>query len=898
MVKYAYFFGGEITEGDASMRNILGGKGANLAEMARIGLPVPPGFTISAEACADYERRNGELPEGLMDEVRRNMAKLEEITGQKFGSPKNPLLVSVRSGAAVSMPGMMDTVLNVGMNDEIAETLHNREENKRFPYDAYRRLITMFGDVVMGIDRLKFEEVLKKKCAEKRIEKEQQLQADDLKDVVEKMKRVYEKETGEGFPQDVWVQLGRSIEAVFKSWNNPRAVTYRRLNRITGLLGTAVNIQQMVFGNREPNFSASGVGFTRSPADGENRLYGEVLFDAQGEDVVAGIRTPLPVESIKEKMPDVYEQLQRVRDRLEKHYKNMQDIEFTIEKGRLYMLQTRVGKRTGFAAVRIALDMHSEGLIDEKEALMMIEPEHLTHLLYPVFDGDELRKARDAGCALARGLGAGPGAASGLVVFDPKEAVKAADEGRKVVLIRRETSPEDIGGMHSAVAIVTQTGGMTSHAAVVARGMGKTCVVGCESLEIDYDRRLMRVGDVVVKEYEPVSVDGTEGMIYCGEIPTRPSEVVRVLVEKTLSPEDAPWFQRFAKVMEWADKYRRIGVRTNADTPQDAEVARAFGAEGIGLCRTEHMFFEGERIWSMRKMILAESEGERKEALAELLPMQRDDFVAIFRAMDGYPVTIRLFDPPLHEFLPKEAEKQRLMAERLGVSVDAIKEKVTHLHEFNPMLGHRGCRLGLTEPEIYRMQVRAIIEAALEAEKNGVKVLPEIMMPLVSGYEEMEMLRRLAVETAEEVFSEQGRRVDYTVGTMVETPRAAIVADRIAESAEFFSYGTNDLTQMTFGFSRDDAAKFLPDYIEQKILPDDPFRTLDVEGVGYLIRVGIEKGRSKRPDLKVGICGEHGGDPGSVRFCHRVGMDYVSCSPYRVPVAKLAAAHAAVEELS
>ncbi|MCX7704397.1 MAG: pyruvate, phosphate dikinase, partial [Planctomycetota bacterium] len=787
-------------------------------------------------------------------------------------------------------------VLNIGLNDEIVNALEKREENKKFPYDAYRRLITMFGDVVMNVEREDFEKVLRVMCERRGVKREQELSVADMKDVVKEMKKVYRDRVGEEFPQDVWVQIERAILAVFRSWNNPRAVTYRRLNRISGLLGTAVNIQRMVFGNLEAKMSASGVGFTRSPADGTNKLYGEVLFDAQGEDVVAGIRTPMPVDELKERMPEVFEQLQRIRDKLERHYRNMQDIEFTVEKGKLYMLQTRTGKRTGFAAVKIALDMFSEGLVNEKEALMMVEPEHLTHLLYPVFDREELRLAQKEGRILGRGLGAGPGAASGLVVFDPKEAEKAANEGKRVILVRRETSPEDIGGMHAAVAIVTKTGGMTSHAAVVARGMGKTCVVGCEALEINYERRFMRVGARSVKEFDSISVDGTEGVIYEGEIKSVPSEVVRVLIEKTLDAKDAPVYQMFAKVMEWADRYRRLGVRANADIPRDAAAARAFGAEGIGLCRTEHMFFEGERIWSMRKMIMGETEEGRRSALEELLPMQRDDFLRIFRVMDGYPVTIRLFDPPLHEFLPQEEKQQRVMAERLGVTVEDVKAKVARLHEFNPMLGHRGCRLGITQPDIYRMQVRAIIEAALDAKKEGIKVLPEIMMPVVVNYEEMERLRRMTEDVAEKVFKERGERIEYLVGTMVETPRAAITADRIAAVAEFFSYGTNDLTQLTFAFSRDDVGSFLPHYIEKRILPEDPFRTLDTEGVGYLMRLGIERGRKTRKNLKVGICGEHGGDPESVKFCHRSGMNYVSCSPYRVPIAKLAAAHAALEE--
>ena len=895
MAKYVYFFGGDQTEGRAEMKELLGSKGANLAEMARIGLPVPPGFTISAEACRQYYAQGEKLPEGLLEEVRANMEKLERVSGQRFGDPENPLLVSVRSGAAVSMPGMMDTVLNVGLNDKIAQALERREANKRFPWDAYRRLIQMFGDVVMGVERDKFEAVLEEVKQRRGVKRDQDLSPEDLKEVVAKMKEVFKNETGEEFPQDVWEQLRRAIEAVFRSWNNPRAVTYRRLNRITGLLGTGVNVQQMVFGNREPETSASGVGFTRNPATGEPRLYGEVLFDAQGEDVVAGIRTPQPVDVLKERMPQVWQQLQKIRDKLEHHYKDMQDIEFTIERGKLYMLQTRTGKRTGFAAIRIALDMHREGIVNEKEALLMISPEHLAHLLYPVFDEEALKAAEREGRYLARGLPAGPGAASGLVVFDAKDAERAAAEGKNVILVRRETSPEDIGGMHAAVAILTQTGGMTSHAAVVARAMGKCCVVGCEALDVDYATKTLKVAGRTIKEFEPISVDGTSGRVYAGTIPTKPSEVLQVLVEKKLPPDKAPTYQMFAKIMEWADKYRCLGVRTNADTPKDAAIARAFGAEGIGLCRTEHMFFEGERIWAMRRMVMAETPAERQAALKELLPLQRADFVEIFRVMDGYPVTIRLFDPPLHEFLPQEEEQQKKMAQVLGVSVEDVRSKVEHLREFNPMLGHRGCRLGLTHPEIYLMQVRAIIEAALEAKKQGINAIPEIELPLIATYQEMEQLRQMVEEEAERVLKEHNERVEYQIGTMIETPRAALVADKIAHFADFFSFGTNDLTQMTFGFSRDDAASFIPTYVQKRILTDDPFRTIDEEGVGKLMDWCVKRAKETKSEIVIGICGEHGGDAESVVFCHRIGLDYVSCSPFRVPVAKLAAAQAALK---
>ncbi len=870
--KYVYRFGGGQAEGNKDMRDLLGGKGANLAEMSAIGLPVPPGFTITTEACAYYHEHSGKWPEGLEEQVREGIRHVEQLMGARFGDPENPLLVSVRSGAAISMPGMMDTVLNLGINDQVVEGLARRTNNERFAYDAYRRFIDMFGDVVMSVKHDYFEEVLDALKKEKGVTEDTELDAEALKELVRRYKEVYRHHTGSLFPEDPYEQLDKAINAVFESWNSERAVKYRQIHKIRGLLGTAVNVQAMVFGNMGER-SGTGVCFTRNPATGENALYGEFLINAQGEDVVAGIRTPKSIAELKQLMPDVYEELLRLARLLERHYKNMQDIEFTVQEGRLFILQTRNGKRTGVAAVKIAVDMVDEGLVDKKTAVRdLVEPAHLDQLLHPRFKDETAYKDR----VIGRGLPASPGAAVGQVVFTAEEAEAWKAQGKRVILVRVETSPEDVGGMHAAEGILTSRGGMTSHAAVVARGWGKPCVAGCGDIVIDYRTKTFRAGNVVVKEGDWISINGSTGEVILGK---------EELVEPSLSGD-------FARFMEWVDTFRTLGVRTNADTPQDARKAVEFGAEGIGLCRTEHMFFEGDRILAMREMILASTLEERKAALAKLLPYQKEDFRGIFREMAGKPVTIRLLDPPLHEFLPHEEKEQQELAEALGIPVETVRAKVEALKEFNPMLGHRGCRLGITYPEITEMQTRAILEAAVELKQEGVDVYPEIMVPLVGTREELEHQRQVIDATAEKVFQEKGERVEYLVGTMIEVPRAALVADEIAEVAEFFSFGTNDLTQLTFGYSRDDAGKFLPYYIEHKILKDDPFQTLDPEGVGQLVRMGTERGRAARPSLKVGICGEHGGDPASVAFCYEVGLDYVSCSPFRVPIARLAAAQA------
>ncbi|KPJ62819.1 MAG: pyruvate phosphate dikinase [Planctomycetes bacterium DG_23] len=873
MPKYVYFFGDGKADGSGKLRPILGGKGADLAEMTLIGLPVPPGFTITTEVCRYYYENGGKFPEGLDDEMEKNLEKLEQTMEAGFGDPENPLMVSVRSGAAVSMPGMMDTVLNLGLNDKVVEALAKKTGNERFAWDAYRRLIHMFGDVVMGVEHEKFEEVLSQVKKEVGAELDTQLETKDLKKVVAHYKELYKRETGEDFPQEPRDQLKRATEAVFKSWNIPRAVKYRQIHRITGLLGTAASVQTMVFGNMGET-SGTGVGFTRNPATGENALYGEYLLNAQGEDVVAGIRTPQPISHLAQDMPKIHSQLLKIKDILEHHFKDMQDFEFTFQNGRLFMLQTRTGKRTAFAATKIACDMMDEGLIDQKTAVLRMPPEQIDHLLHPTFDPKAEKKV------IAKGLPASPGAATGKAVFDADTAEDWASHDEKVILVRLETSPEDIGGMNAAQGILTARGGMTSHAAVVARGMGKCCVAGCGALEIDYENKQMKVREHTIKEGDFISLDGAAGELMLGEVST---------VEPTLSGD-------FARLMEWADKFRKIGVRTNADTPHDAKVAREFGAEGIGLTRTEHMFFEGDRILAMREMILAEDSQGRAKALEKLLPMQRGDFEGIFREMAGLPVTIRLFDPPLHEFLPKEEASQREMAQSMGVPQETIKAKVQALSELNPMLGLRGCRLGIVYPEVYDMQTRGILEAACRMKKEGVEVLPEIMIPLVGAAEEFVALKARVMKIAKEVFAAEGLEVDYLTGTMIEVPRACITADEIAKEAEFFSYGTNDLTQMTYGFSRDDVGSFVPRYVEEGILPKDPFQSIDEPGVGELVKIGIEKGRKARPDLKVGICGEHGGEAESVKFCHRVGMNYVSCSPFRVPIARLAAAHAALEE--
>ncbi len=895
MPKYVYFFSAEKTDGRADMKQLLGGKGANLAEMASIGIPVPPGFTISTEVCSYYYENNQTKPESLQKEIDDAIVELEKTMGAKFGDKENPLLVSVRSGAAVSMPGMMNTILNLGINDDAVEGLARKTGNERMAWDSYRRFINMFGDVVMGVEHEHFEEELSriKKKYNRAVDTE--LTTEELKEVVAAYKEVYKKNVGKGFPEDAREQLQYAIDAVIGSWNIPRAVSYRRINKLHGLKGTAVNVQSMVFGNMGES-SGTGVAFTRNPSDGTNKFFGEYLINAQGEDVVAGIRTPDPISRLHEVMPEVYEELNDIRLKLEKHYKEMQDVEFTIQEGKLYMLQTRTGKRTGVAAVKIAVDMVKEGLIDDKTALQRIEGDHLNQLLFPILDPGAKNDAVAAGRVLAQGLPAGPGAANGVIVFTANDAVEWAKKGKKVILTRKETSPEDVNGMWAAEAILTSTGGMTSHAAVVARGWGKCCIVGAGTLEIDYAKKTITVGDKVIKEGDEISLDGSTGEVVLGHIETSSSPVIAGIVEGIKEALDHPLCSIFNEVMSWADKYREIKVRTNADSPKDSIVARKLGAEGIGLCRTEHMFFEGDRIWAVREMILADGTEGREAALAKLLPLQRGDFEGIFEAMNGLPVTIRLLDPPLHEFLPHDEEGQAEMAKRLGTTVEVVKKKVSALHEMNPMLGHRGCRLSITYPEICVMQTTAIIEAACKMAAKGISVLPEIMIPLIGTKEEFDILEKVVRETSEKIIKEKGADVKYLVGTMMEIPRATLVADKVAEKAQFFSFGTNDLTQMTFGYSRDDVGTFLPDYIDQKILRFDPFASIDQVGVGELVKTGVERGRATRSDLKCGVCGEHGGDPDSVKFFVRTGLNYVSCSPYRVPVARLAAGQAALEK--
>jgi pyruvate, orthophosphate dikinase len=897
--KRVYFFGSGKAEGNQTMKELLGGKGANLAEMTNLGIPVPPGFTIATKVCGEYYKSGGKWPAGLDAEVAKNVAKLEKSMNAKFDDPKKPLLVSVRSGAAVSMPGMMDTVLNLGLNDEVVAGIIDATGNARFAYDIYRRFIDMFGDVVMGCHHEKFEEKIEAAKKKAGVEVDSDLTGDQLKAVVEEYKKVYKKHVGELFPQDAMSQLKLSVNAVFGSWNAGRAIKYRELNGITGLLGTAVNVQAMVFGNMGED-CGTGVCFTRNPSNGKKEFYGEFLMNAQGEDVVAGIRTPLPMKKLDKVMPKCYKDLTRLMTRLEKHYKDMQDMEFTIQEKKLYILQTRTGKRTAEAAVRIAVDMVNERLIPKKEAVLRVEPEQLDRLLHPSFDPKAKRTV------IAKGLPASPGAAVGQVVFaaDTAEAWKA--KGKTVILVRKETSPEDIGGMDAAVGILTAFGGMTSHAAVVARGMGKCCVAGIGALSINYAAKKFSINKVTVKEGDWISLDGTSGEVMKGQLGT---------VEPTLSGE-------FGKFMRICDQVRKLGVRTNADTPGDSKRARGFGAEGIGLCRTEHMFFEGERIWAVRQMILAaddyaemlqrceiaESDKEKKAiskefsvakkqfegALKKLLPYQRKDFEGIFTAMSGLPVTVRLLDPPLHEFLPQDSKAQGEMAKRLGVKPADVKKKVEQLHEFNPMLGHRGCRLAVTYPAIYRMQARAIMEAALNVKKKGKAPLPEIMIPLIGAVEELKLVKQDVVDEVQAVLKERKAKIKYLVGTMIEIPRAALTADEVAEEAQFFSFGTNDLTQMAMGFSRDDAGKFLGEYVRKGVYCADPFQQLDQTGVGKLVEMGVQLGRKARKNLKIGICGEHGGEPNSIDFCHRVGMNYVSCSPFRVPIARLAAAQAAV----
>ena len=903
--KRVYKFGNKTAEGRADMKNLLGGKGANLAEMNRIGVPVPPGFTITTEVCTDYNQLGkSKVVEMIKKDVEDGIENIEKIMGSKFGDSSNPCLVSVRSGARASMPGMMDTILNLGLNEEVIRGLTKRTGNERFVWDSYRRFIQMYGDVVMGLkpeskeDIDPFEEIIDHLKEEKGVVDDTELTTADLKELVLRFRKAVKDKTGMDFPTDPWEQLWGAIMAVFDSWNNERAKFYRKLNNIPEEWGTAVNVQAMVFGNMG-NTSGTGVAFTRDAGSGEDLFNGEYLINAQGEDVVAGIRTPQQITkegsvrwaklatvseeerqktypSLEENMPEIYRELDDIQQKLEDHYKDMQDLEFTIQEGKLWLLQTRNGKRTGAAMVKIAMDLLREGRIDEKTALLRIDPARLDDLLHPVFDTTALKSVK----VLAKGLPASPGAATGQVVFFADEAEEWAAKGSNVILVRIETSPEDLRGMSVAKGILTARGGMTSHAAVVARGMGKCCVSGAGAIKINYKTRIMNIDGKAYKEGDWISLNGTTGEVYEGQI-------------KTMDPDLSG---DFGRLMELADKHTRMYVRTNADTPKDSKVARNFGAKGIGLCRTEHMFFEGDRIKAMREMILANDEKGRRKALDNLLPIQREDFEGIFEAMHDLPVTVRLLDPPLHEFVPHEEENQEEMAKEMGISKEEIKAKVDDLHEFNPMLGHRGCRLGNTYPEISEIQTRAIIEAALNLKKKGVKAIPEIMIPLTGVQKEYQLQEEIVRQTAEKVFEEKGDKIEYLVGTMIEIPRACLVADKIAETAEFFSFGTNDLTQMTYGYSRDDSGKFLPVYVEKGILKNDPFQTLDQEGVGQLVDMGIRKGRSTSPKLKVGICGEHGGEPASVEFCHRVGMDYVSCSPYRVPIARLAAAQAAVKE--
>ena len=870
-LKRVYFFGNGKAEGGAHLKDLLGGKGANLADMTLVPLPVPPGFTITTETCGEYNDLGQKLPRGLMEEVRQHMIRVEKASGKSFGDPHNPLLVAVRSGAKVSMPGMMDTVLNIGLNDKVVEGMAALTNNPRFAYDSYRRLINMFGDTVMGVDHEHFEEQLSQVKSARGVKLDTELSADDLKEVVVRYKKVYQDHVKEEFPSDPFIQLAHAIEAVFRSWMGDRAIRYRELNDIRGLRGTAVNVQSMVFGNMGDD-CATGVAFTRNPSTGENKFYGEFLVNAQGEDVVAGIRTPVPCDQMGQWSQKSWRELLEVKQTLEKRYKEVQDFEFTIERGKLYMLQTRTGKRTAAAAVRIAVEMVKEKLIDQRTAVLRVDPASLDQLLHPGFDPKAARNV------LAKGLPASPGAAVGKIAFTAAEAEERVKNGETILLVRRETEPADIGGMHVSEGILTSTGGMTSHAAVVARGMGTPCVAGVGALNIDAHGRRLQVNGKTFGPQDWISIDGTTGEVMEGRVPTVEAELTGA----------------FKIIMLWADKYRTLKVRTNGDTPVDARTARAFGAEGIGLCRTEHMFFDPQRIHHMREMILANDTPARIAALANLLPYQRDDFVGIFKEMNGLPVTVRLLDPPLHEFLPHSEKDQAELAASMGCSLEQVKSRVNQLHESNPMLGHRGDRLAVTYPEILQMQVRAIIEAACICKKQKIKVLPEIMIPLSGTVKELDYLKKFTVDTAEQVMKEQGVKVDYIYGTMIEVPRAALTADEMAKTAEFFSFGTNDLTQMTFGFSRDDVNSFLPDYLKKEILERDPFQTLDTVGVGQLVRMAVEKGRKTRPGIKCGICGEHGGDPKSVHFCHQVGLNYVSCSPFRVPIARLAAAHAAI----
>ncbi len=898
MAKYVYFFGNGKADGKGTMKELLGGKGAGLADMTNSGVPVPAGFTITTEVCALFYKNKMKVTPKIDAEIEQNIKKLEKAMDKKLGDDKNPLLLSVRSGAKFSMPGMMDTVLNLGLNDKTVEGLAKLSGNPRFAYDCYRRFIQMFGNVVLGIDKDVFERAIDKKKEQLGIEEDTDLTTEDLKDLIVKFKALVKKQKNMDFPTDPRKQMAMSRDAVFQSWYNPRAATYRKLNKIPGDLGTGVNIQAMVFGNMG-NDSGTGVGFTRNPSTGENKFYGEYLLNAQGEDVVAGVRTPLPIDNLKKDMPKVYQQLRRITEKLEKHYKDIQDFEFTIEKGTLFMLQTRIGKRTGPAAVRIAVEMVKEKLINKQEALRRVEPDQLNQLLHPMFDPRERVKHK----VMAKGLPASPGAASGKVVFTADEAAKIAST-QKVILVRMETSPDDIHGMHVAEGILTARGGMTSHAAVVCRGMGKTCVAGCGSVKINEEDNCFTAGNVKIKKGDYISIDGSSGEVMPGQIPTTSSEIVQV-VKGELKSSQSKTYQIFNSLMKWADEVRTLGVRANADVPEDASVARAMGAEGIGLCRTEHMFFAKDRIPAVQKMIMAQDQETREKELKKLLPMQKKDFKGLLKEMQGLPVTIRFLDPPLHEFLPKKEElveqinklKRSKNSKAKQVQLQKVLQRVEELHEFNPMLGMRGCRLGITRPEITRMQAQAVCEAVCELKKQKVNVFPEIMIPLVGTVEELKHQKDIVDEVAAQIMKKYKMKFKYLVGTMIELPRAALTANEIAAEAEFFSFGTNDLTQTTLGLSRDDAGTIIEDYISKGIMAEDPFQTLDQTGVGQLVEIGTKKGRSTRPRLKVGICGEHGGDPASVSFCHKIGLNYVSCSPYRVPIARLAAARAALGEV-
>ena len=870
-MKYVYMF----SEGNKDMKNLLGGKGANLAEMTSIGLPVPRGFTVTTEACTNYYESGKKISEDIKNEIFDKLSELEKITGKKMGDMNNPLLVSVRSGARASMPGMMDTVLNLGLNDEVCINFAKETNNKRFVYDSYRRFIMMFADVVKGYSKSSFERVLDKYKEDKGVKYDTDLDENDMYDIAMKFKSIYKELSNNDFPQDPKEQLIEAVTAVFRSWNNERAIYYRRMNDIPSSWGTAVNVQEMVYGNKGDD-CGTGVAFTRNPATGEKKLYGEYLMNAQGEDVVAGVRTPKSIDTLKEVMPDAYNEFVKTCEILESHYRDMQDMEFTIENGKLFMLQTRNGKRTGSAAIKIAVDLYNEGMITKEEALLKVEPKQLDQLLHPTFDSEVLKSVTP----IATGLAASPGAACGKIYFTAADATKHAKDGEDVILVRLETSPEDIEGMNLARGVLTIRGGMTSHAAVVARGMGRCCVSGCGELTVNEDNKTLTTSDgVVFKEGDYISIDGSTGKVYGTQV-------------KTVEPEISGDFETF---MSWADEVRKLEVRTNADTKRDAHQAVKFGAEGIGLCRTEHMFFEKDRIFAIREMIVSDTKEQRQKALAKLLPMQRGDFEELFKEMNGYPVTIRFLDPPLHEFVPHTEKEIKDLAKDLGVTFEELKTKIDSLHEFNPMMGHRGCRLSITFPEIAVMQTRAVIEAAINVEKSGIKVKPEIMIPLVGDPKELKYVKNIVVETIEKVFEEQDYKVEYMIGTMIEIPRAALLADEIAEDAEFFSFGTNDLTQMTYGFSRDDAGKFLNDYYEKQIFESDPFARVDTKGVGQLIEIAVEKGKKTRPNIELGICGEHGGDPSSIEFCHNVGLTYVSCSPFRVPIARLAAAQAAIK---